>query len=214
MPLRGKLLWVLCSLANALERHTGPFVIHLIGPGGAGKSTVAPHVAALLEAPTLDLDRPFELAHGDIDHFIEAHGYAAYAAANVDTYLAHRQTGLAVVALSSGFMVYADALHPAIHELQREIAAAPTTVLLLPALDLETCVAETMRRQATRPLAIRRSAAREEAVIRTRFDQYRRLTPRVVTTMQPVQRVARNVVDTLTEAKAVRVPASVLSNER
>jgi shikimate kinase len=178
-------------------------VIHLIGPGGAGKSTVAPHVAGLLGVPTLDLDRAFETARGDIDQFIETNGYAAYAAANVDTYLAHRQREHAVSALSSGLMVYAENVHPAIGELQREIAAAPTTVLLLPSLDLETCVAETLRRQATRPLAIRRSAAREEAVIRTRFAQYLRLTPRVVTTMQPVKAVAREIIALLTEARDV-----------
>jgi hypothetical protein len=162
----------------------------------------------------LDLDRAFEAAHGDIDHFIETHGYAAYAAANVDTYLAHRPNRLAVVVLSSGFMVYPHHLHPAIRELQREIAAAPTTVLLLPSLDLEVCVAETVRRQATRPFAIRRSPAREEAVIRERFLQYRRLTPRVVTTMQPVQLIAREVIARLTEATDILGSATELSNER
>lgn len=94
----------------------------------------------------------------------------------MDIYLAHRPKGLVVCVVSSGFMVYSEDLHPAIGTLQREIAAAPTTMLLLPSLDLETCVAEPLRRQATRPLAIRRSPDREEAVIRTRFDQYRRLT--------------------------------------
>jgi len=169
-------------------------VIHLIGPGSAGKSTVAPYVAALLDAPALDLDRVFEAAHGNIDRFIEAHGYEAYAAANVESYLAHRARELTVVALSSGFMVYPEGLHPMNRELQRDIAAAPTTVLLLPSLDLETCVAETVRRQATRPLTIRRPAAREEVVIRERFAQYCRLTSRVVTTMQPPQAVARGII--------------------
>src|SRR5256885_1925951 len=150
------------QLSLSVREHTSHVVIHLIGPGGAGKSTVAPSVAALLQAPTLDLDRAFEAEHGDIDDFIEARGYPAYAAANVETYLAHRPSRLAVVVLSSGFMVYPEGLHPAVGEVQRQIAAAPSTVLLLPSLDLETCVAETVRRQATRPLSIRRSAAREE----------------------------------------------------
>jgi shikimate kinase len=165
----------------------------------------------------LDLDRAFEGAHGNIDHFIEAHGYAAYAAANVEIYLAHRPSELTVVALSAGFMVYPEDLHPAIRELQQDIAAAPTTVLLLPSLDLKTCVAETVRRQATqatRPLTIHRPAAREEAVIRERFAQYHRRTPRVVTTMQPVQAVAREIIGCLTEATDVLRSATMLSNER
>jgi len=169
-------------------------VIHLIGPGGAGKSTAAPYVAALLDGSVLDLDRVFEVAHGDIDRFIRVHGYAAYAAANVEIYLERGSRSSAVAALSSGFMTYSADVHPAIAGLQRELAAAPTTVLLLPSLDLEICVAETLRRQAIRPLAIRRSAGREEAVIRKRFAHYRQLTSRVVTTMRPAWVVAREVV--------------------
>lgn len=176
-------------------------MIHLIGPGGAGKSTVAPVLAALLGGAAVDLDRAFEAAHGDIDHFIDAHGYAAYAAANVDTYLAERRRQPAVVVLSSGFMVYSEDVHPAIPELHREIAAASTTVLLLPSLDLENCVAEIVRRQATRPLSRRRTSAREEAVIRERFTLYRQLTPCVVTTMQPVASIAREIITRLSRAE-------------
>jgi shikimate kinase len=161
-------------------------------------------LAALLGASALDLDRAFEAAHGDIDHFIQARGYAAYAAANVETYFASRAPKAAVVALSSGFMLYATDVHPAIHELQRQIAAAPTTVLLLPSLDLETCVAETMRRQARRPLAIRRPPAREEAVIRERFALYQRIAPQVVTTMQPADAIAREIIFRLADPQVRR----------
>jgi shikimate kinase len=169
-------------------------VIHLIGPGGAGKSTVAPYVAALLGGRAIDLDRTFEALHGDIDAYIQAHGYGAYAAANVDTYLVHQPQELAVVALSAGLMLYSAGVHPALGGLQHAIAAAPTTVLMLPSLDLETCVAEVVRRQTTRPLSVRRSIAREEAVIRERFPRYRRLTSRVVTTMRPPLAVAREII--------------------
>lgn len=163
---------------------------------------MAPHVAELIDAAAFDLDRAFETAHGDIDHFIAAHGYANYATANVETYLAHRLREQTVVALSSGFMVYPESMHPAIRGLQQEIAVAATTVLLLPSLDLETCVLETVRRQVTRPLPSHRTATREEVVIRERFAQYRGLTPRVVTTMQPVRVVAREIVAYLAEASA------------
>ena len=185
-------------------------MIHLIGPGGAGKSTVAPHVAALLDGPALDLDRAFEAAHGDIDRFIATHGYAAYAAANVELYLVSRLQVPVVIALSSGFMVYPGTVHSGIRALQREISAASTTVLLLPSLDFETCVAETVRRQAGRDMAIRRPPAREEAVIRERFAQYRALTARVVTTMKPVQVVALAILDRVASPEFC-VP---LSNER
>jgi shikimate kinase len=110
-------------------------------------------------------------------------------------------------------MVYPADVHPTIRGLQRDIAAAPTTVLLLPALDLETCVAETIRRQTTRPLVIRRSAMREEAVIRERFVHYRQLTPRVVTTMQPVLAVAREIIACIADAPNGLPSTVVLSTE-
>ena len=110
--------------------------------------------------------------------------------------------------------MYPEHVYPRVRELQHNIAAALTTVLLLPSLDLETCVAETVRRQATRNLAIRRSAAREEAVIRERFAYYRLLTDRVVTTMQPPERVARDVLDRVRRAHDVWGSACVLSNDR
>jgi len=188
-------------------------VIHLIGPGGAGKSTVAPHVAALLGRPALDLDRAFEAAHGNIDRFIEANGYSAYAAANVQTYVGVRPESFGVVAVSSGFMDYPAAVHPAIARLQRTIAEAPTTVLLLPSLDGEACVLEIVRRQATRPLARRRSPAREEAVIRERFVQYRLLPCPVVTTMQSPEAVAREVVAHAAASTRNLASPPVLSNE-
>ena len=167
----------------------------------------------LLGAPVFDLDRAFETVHGDIDQFIQARGYAAYAAANVETYLEQRPRRVTVLALSSGFMVYPADVHPTIGRLQRDIAAAPTTVLLLPSVDLETCVAETVRRQAIRPMAMRRSAEREEAIIRERFARYRRLTPRVVTTMQPVEAVAREIIAYLgTTTNGLLVQAFSLMN--
>jgi shikimate kinase len=45
--------------------------VHLAGPGGAGKSTVGPLLAALLACEFVDLDRAFEAAHGNIDTFID-----------------------------------------------------------------------------------------------------------------------------------------------
>ena len=45
-------------------------MIRLIGPGGAGKSTVGAVLAHLLACQFLDLDRWFVERHGNIDQFI------------------------------------------------------------------------------------------------------------------------------------------------
>jgi hypothetical protein len=110
-------------------------MIHLIGPGGAGKSTVAPLVAAQLGLAYADLDAHFTAAYGNVDDFLTAHGYHAYAAANVAAYLdlvvaAH---GAGVAVLSSGFMTYPLDVHPRYPALRATIATAPTTVVLIPA---------------------------------------------------------------------------------
>jgi shikimate kinase len=168
-------------------------MIHLVGPGGAGKSTVGSLVAELLACPFLDLDRLFEDRHGDIDRFLDQHGYAAYARANVEVYHDIEVNDSGVLALSSGFMTYPDSTHPALPSIRHAIEVRASTVVLLPSLDAEACVAETIRRQRTRGLPRPRSDAREEAVIRARFPVYAALSARQITTMRPAAAVAAEI---------------------
>lgn len=169
-------------------------MIRLIGPGGAGKTSTGSLLARRLGTRFVDLDERFGAVVGDISAYLESHGYDAYAASNVDVYVdlvRGMEERACVVALSSGFMTYRDAVHPAYARLRSEIAARPATFVLLPSLDLETCVAETVRRQLGRPF--RRSAAREEEVIRARFALYRDLSATRIETMRP----AEDVVDAM-----------------
>jgi shikimate kinase len=166
-------------------------MIQLIGPGGAGKSTVGAELAARLDRPFFDLDREFERERGDIDSFIGDHSYEAYARENVRVYLelTPRIPLGAVLALSSGFMVYSPTVHSDYVARREAIARSPTTILLLASLDREVCVAEIVRRQLGRPFS-RRDPAREEAVIRERFDQYMDLQVMKTETMRPPTEVA------------------------
>jgi shikimate kinase len=183
-------------------------MIQLIGPGGAGKSTVGAALAARLRCPFRDLDREFGRRHGDIDAFIDGRGYGAYAHANVSVYLelAPHLPG-SVLALSSGFMVYPPSVHPAHAALAEAIARSPATVVLLPSLDREACVAETVRRQLGRPFA-RRGAGREEAVIRDRFDRYMDLPAIKVETMRPAPEVVTVVLARLAAHAPEALPAT------
>ena len=62
-------------------------MIQLVGPGGAGKTTIGAALAERLGARFGDLDEEFTARHGDISAYLDAHGYEAYAAQNVDLYL-------------------------------------------------------------------------------------------------------------------------------
>jgi shikimate kinase len=172
--------------------------IRLIGPGGAGKSTIGAVLAARLDVPFVDLDRRFVRRAGDISKYIDWHGYHAYARENVETYslVVAAEIGPRVVALSSGFMTYAADIHPEYRRVRREIEQHTNTFVLLPSLDRDACVAETVRRQMARPFG--RSSAREEAIIRTRFEIYMAMPLRKIETMRPVAEAIDEIVSALT----------------
>lgn len=173
-------------------------VIHLIGPGGAGKSTIGRALAKRLGVAFLDLDDEFRVRAGDISAYLGGHGYEAYAAENVRAYLDASITQDAVFALSSGFMTYSCGIHPAYQELRIRIARSATTFVLVPSLDVEKCVLETVRRQLARPFS--RSAEREEEVIRQRFDQYTGLAARKVETSGTVDAAVESLLAMLMDA--------------
>ena len=177
-------------------------MIRLVGPGGAGKTTVGAALAERLDVPFLDLDAVFTARHGDISAYLALHGYDAYAQRNVSLYsdLA-REPEPAVISLSSGFMTYRHSVHPDYVRGRQHIASSESTFVLLPSLDLETCVAETVRRQL--PRAFARTAEREEHVIRSRFFTYARLPAGKVETMRPVDAVVAELLSILVAGSCV-----------
>jgi shikimate kinase len=197
--------------ANVIDDPTQ--MIQLIGPGGAGKTTVGAVLAPRLGCPFHDLDREFERRRGDIDHFISVQGYANYARENVAVYLdVISDLQDAVVALSSGFMMYSASVHPAYDELRASIALSRSTIVLLPSLDRETCVTETVRRQLGRPIC-RRDAVAEESVIRERFDRYLALPAQKVETMRSPSEVAESI-HILLSANALELTRETAPSER
>jgi shikimate kinase len=170
-------------------------MIQLVGPGGAGKSTVGRALATHLNISSLDLDFEFMAHVGDISHYINQHGYEAYARENVKTFLSITGAPQAesVLALSSGFMTYPHRVHPSYTRVRSDICTSPTTFVLIPSLDLEKCVRETVRRQLGRPLPFARSPEREEAVIRERYTTYTAIPATKIETMRPLQEIVQEI---------------------
>ena len=147
-----------------------PTTLHLVGPGGAGKTTVGPLLATRLNWKFIDLDVEFMRSEGDVSHCIGTHGYRGYAQRNVSVYLrlvrdADRPT---VLSLSSGFLTYPEDIDPRYAAVRRAIEVDPLTALLLPSFELEPCVDIIVKRQLTRPY-LEGNRAREEQRIRERF---------------------------------------------
>lgn len=174
------------------------FAITLIGPGGAGKSTVAALISERLGIASVDLDRRFADRAGDISEYINRFGYDAYTWENVETYRMVLQERRApfVAALSSGFMTYRQDIHPEYARLRRDVEQSPSTFVLIPSLRYALCVAETVRRQLTRPFAA--SPSKEETVIRERFRVYVDLPIRKIETMRPLQLIVDEIVKACT----------------
>jgi shikimate kinase len=168
--------------------------IRLVGPGGAGKSTIGALLAESLEVTFVDLDRSLTGRVGDISEYIGRHGYDVYARENIETYCSMfcGKSRPGVISLSSGFMTYARDIHPEYSRIRRELENHPGTFILLPSLDRDVCVAETVRRQVARPFG--RSSLEEEAVIRARFDIYMAMPMRKIETMRPVARAVDEIV--------------------
>ncbi len=144
--------------------------VHILGPGGAGKSTAGALLAQRLGWRFVDLDQFFLAACGNISAFISRHGYSSYAARNVENYAAiARAAGTpAVCALSSGFMTYAEDIDPRYPAMRRAVEAHPLSALLLPSCDIDRCTEIIVGRQLQRPY-LPGNRDSEEARIRSRF---------------------------------------------
>lgn len=147
-------------------------IIHFIGPGGAGKTTTAIHLAQRMGVSYHDLDQCFLATEGNISQYINKNGYSRYAIRNIQLYLELRESfdtnRLNIIVCSSGFMTYQIDICPSYKKIRQEIEFNPFTFLLIPSLEVESCTKEIVRRQLKRSY-LDSSIKREEEKIRSRF---------------------------------------------
>jgi len=117
--------------------------VYLCGPPGAGKSTVAPLLAALRGLEAVDVDAAIESDEGRrIAQIVEQDGESAFRARERATVAAFARRGGAVVALGAGALE---------DEANRSALATGGTIVFLDA-SVATCEERTARDGATRPL--------------------------------------------------------------
>lgn len=146
--------------------------IVLVGPGGAGKSSLGEQMARLLACSLIDLDTEFGSRIGNISAFIREESYERYKLENAALAGRIMSNAIAptVLVTSSGFLT-PDNPSTALAN-NRRITINSYSICLLPSRDVEVAVRIIVKRQLQRPFA--RDRAHEEATIRARYPIYAR----------------------------------------
>ena len=172
-------------------------LIYFIGPGGAGKTTVAKLLSVQMGVESHDLDEYFMHIEGDISDYIEYYGYNTYALRNIELYI---QLGKSlsrqqhhILVCSSGFMTYPNDIDQNYIKVKDEIENHIFTFLVLPSLDLEMCVQTILSRQMNRTY-LNPVIESEELKIRARFKIYTGFKCRAVLTDRSPDIVADNFI--------------------
>jgi len=168
-------------------------ILHLIGPGGAGKSTTGVLLAAELGISCIDLDKEY-LKHSDISDDIEERGYEYYVRKNIECYIDLIATNeSAVLVTSSGFMTYQNNYHEAIESIHSTVLECKYTTLLLPYFNEQECIEEIIRRQFTKAHESKSEQVQRERISK-RFQLYLSMGNIKIETNKPVNLVVDEIV--------------------
>lgn len=145
--------------------------VFLIGPGGAGKSTVGKFLAARLGYAKVDLDDEFCERILNIREFIALNGYESYLLENaklLETLLEEAEAD-SVFVLSSGFLA-TDIRPDIVARNRKRVAESGTSVLLMPSRDFQQAANCIVERQLQRGFGLKRES--EIAKFSQRFELY------------------------------------------
>lgn len=148
----------------------GAPLVFIVGPGGAGKSTVGRLLAPILGRHLIDLDSEFCGRVGQIDQYIRSAGYIAYKQANsrLARALADEAPGPALMVTSSGFLSLDNPPETLLEN--RNLVAEGYSICLLPDADPDLAADIIVARQLERGFSS--DAARERRTIGERFATY------------------------------------------
>lgn len=163
----------------------------IVGPGGAGKSTLGSILAFRLERTLIDQDHCFIERFGRIDVYIKERGYEQYKRDNshLADDLSQNVQQPTLLVTSSGFLA-PDTPGGAL-ALSRSVAGRGYSVSLLPSLDMDAATEIIVDRQMSRGYAL--DAAREAAKFRERFEAYKSAGDMLVVSCAAPERIAAEI---------------------
>jgi shikimate kinase len=176
--------------------------IFLIGPGGAGKSTVGKLLAEQLGYVAIDVDDVFCARIANIREYIKSRGYESYLELN-STLLRTLQVEYAghnrLFILSSGFL--STDIRPDIVETNRKMVSEQGfSVLLMPSQNYTEALGCIINRQLNRGFGLVRE--KEELKFSQRFDEYSQMGDLKIFSMQTPELIAAKIVDELATRSA------------
>jgi shikimate kinase len=178
------------SRVTMIERKpwSGENLVILLGPGGAGKSSLAFTLAPLTRRHLIDLDRAFATRIAPIDEFIQEEGYASYKVTNARL-AAELVEGIAaptIFVTSSGFLSLENPPH--ILSANRKFLQRGYSICLLPAADEELACEIIVKRQVSRPLGYREGQERRK--FQERWPLYRSVGDMLILSAAPPEAIA------------------------
>ncbi len=176
---------------------------HIIGPGGAGKSTTGKILASAYNLHIIDLDEYFLNLYGDISLFIQENNYEDYANKNVSNYLdiIVNISTPSIIVMSSGFMTYPDHVHTSYPIIKSSIEQDPFTILLLPSIEVDECVEILVTRQLQRTY-LNIDMEKETSKIKKRFPLFLKLKSNIVLSAAEPIEVAHDIYQLLQSPSA------------
>lgn len=171
---------------------------YIIGPGGAGKSTVGRCLAKLLQFDFIDLDDHYLKTYGNINADIERVGYDAYCQKNIRLFEqldANNHTG--VIVLSSGFTTYPKQSTESYLALKNRILNHRYCIRLLPGKTWHECKNFIVARQLKRGLGYQKE--QEVKKIQTRYHLYLNIGTIRVNSQYASDKVVEDILAHMTE---------------